>query len=284
MIPELEGGAPLSARTLWTKWDGVHDIHHDANACFDGMKDKDAWVDVTRLLLRKAGFCLYKDNILEINTLYVTQSRSIGGPEIIAEFVHRQTQNINEDFLPIYSRSDHERPDIISKGSDIALAIVPAKGSPARTILNKACRRHWSLSQMMDVHTSSFPLVCGIEVRDKDGHANEAVARLAIWTAAGLKYLRGITAIPAPSLLPFLGWTVIGHQWNLYIIWLKSDVELVVLGPIFTSWTSSYLGIFKLFHIMEKINDWMKTVYWPWLEKIFAHQNAVEELVASGGK
>ena len=84
---------------------------------------------------------------------------------------------------------------------------------------------------MLDGYTSSILLVCSVEVKHQGGDANGAVAQLAIRTAAGLRHLRGIIAIPTPSLLPFLDWTVIGHQWDLYVIWMNTDAEMVVLGP-----------------------------------------------------
>ena len=59
-----------------------------------------------------------------------------------ADYVHEQMQNINEDLLPPYSKGNHERPDIISNKSDIALAVVLAKESPDTTILSEALHRH----------------------------------------------------------------------------------------------------------------------------------------------
>ena len=82
---------------------------------------------------------------------------------------------------------------------------------------------------MTDVSSSTVPLVCGIEVKDTGGDKNEAIAQLAIWSITGLRHVKKMTGLPAIKLLPFVGWTVIGHRWDLYITWLKSD-DGVVFG------------------------------------------------------
>lgn len=83
---------------------------------------------------------------------------------------------------------------------------------------------------MTDAYTSTVPLVCGIEVKEPGGDYNEAIMQLGIWSAAGLEKVRGLggrTADGTAAGEPFLGWTVVGHEWRLHIAWKEPRGRVV---------------------------------------------------------
>ncbi len=98
----------------------------------------------------------------------------------------------------------------------------------------------------MDAFTRRIPLVGGIEVKVSGGNAVEALVQLSIWSAAGLEKIRllrdehlnklaatsdqtgGQSAlVEKDELLPFLGWTIVGHDWKLYIMWKDAIGDVV---------------------------------------------------------
>lgn len=93
---------------------------------------------------------------------------------------------------------------------------------------------------MADAYTSTVPLVCGMEIKESGGDYNEAVMQLGIWSAAGLekaKRLGGrervasIAAEAGTVSEPFLGWTVVGHEWRLHIAWKEPGGRVVSNFP-----------------------------------------------------
>ena len=79
-----------------------------------------------------------------------------------------------------------------------------------------------TISQTTDPFTKRVALFSGVEVKQSNGGKMEALAQLSIWLASGLEKLlqlsnlqgKGVEHFP---LLPTLGWTVVGHDWHLYI-------------------------------------------------------------------
>lgn len=75
----------------------------------------------------------------------------------------------------------------------------------------------------MDANTKRLALFSGIEVKQENGGKDEALAQLAIWLAAGLENVRRLGELGqkrqylAEELRPTVGWTVIGHDWHMYI-------------------------------------------------------------------
>lgn len=76
---------------------------------------------------------------------------------------------------------------------------------------------------MTDAYTSTVPLACCLEVKERGGDSNEAIIQLGIWCAEGLERLRGLWAhgnggggrhLEMEELPPFLGWTVVGLIGN----------------------------------------------------------------------
>jgi hypothetical protein len=79
-----------------------------------------------------------------------------------------------------------------------------------------------TVSQTTDPFTKRVALFSGIEVKQSNGGNTEALVQLAIWLAAGLEKLSRLQGLHGEKsdsrvLLPAIGWTVIGHDWNLYI-------------------------------------------------------------------
>lgn len=69
-----------------------------------------------------------------------------------------------------------------------------------------------------------------IEVKEQGGDYNQAVGQLAVWSAAALKKLQlladmGKADSDKMKLLPYPGWTVVGHSWELHISWKKMDED-----------------------------------------------------------
>jgi hypothetical protein len=130
---------------------------------------------------------------------------------------HRQTQAIFADLLSTL-------PDTVfplARKADLALAYIPyhpdIKGQWDELRLKQP---GMSLSHMADAYTSTLVLGCGIEVKESGGDYNEAIMQLGVWSAAALEKLRTLTdPNSTQSLQPYLGFTVIGHEWKLHISW-----------------------------------------------------------------
>lgn len=100
---------------------------------------------------------------------------------------------------------------------------------------------------MTDTYTKHIPLVGGIEVKTSGGSSLEASVQLGIWSAAGLQKARLLQrerqlmtaagpsdrdarqSVPSQEneQLPFFGWTIVGHEWKLYITWKDVIGEVV---------------------------------------------------------
>lgn len=156
-----------------------------------------------------------------------------------------------------------------------------------------------TVSQTTDPFTKRVALFSGIEVKQSNGGNTEALVQLAIWLAAGLEKLHQLHNLHVEEsdtcdLLPSIGWTVIGHDWNLYIAFrgcfegqdrivsrahTNSHTTLTfhwqyVDGPIesLCASTRTYYGIFKLIDLVHRLSLYSQEVYWPWLRsEIFKH-------------
>lgn len=121
----------------------------------------------------------------------------------------------------------------------------------------------------------------------------EALAQLSIWLAAGFEKLLQLCNVQEKDLeccplLPSLGWTVIGHDWHLYIALrglfegqdrivssqrsrvgytLLTVIPQYIDGPIesVAASTRSYYGIFKLINLIHRASMYAEEVYWPWM-------------------
>jgi len=158
-----------------------------------------------------------------------------------------QTQSISSSLLPTHTSIS------FAKKADLALAFSPSHPEVFRTL--EPVHNQYpelSLSQMDDAYTMRVPLVAGVEVKERGGSYNEATVQLGVWCAAGLEKLRrlreerhekrlresGEVDEPlrregegegGPELPPFLGWTVVGHEWKLHVVWKDGSGNVVSL-------------------------------------------------------
>ena len=222
-------------------WQMTDKIYNEARRCHDNHLDESAWMKVV-------------NNVLESAEL---------GHDLSMLRVHSiQTQSVDPTFLPKHvSQSFAKKADLaLAFSSDhpiVATAIEPVqKANP-----------DLALSQMTDAYTSMVPLVCCLEVKERGGDYNEAIIQLGIWSAAGLERLRGLRTLSRGNrrrgsrqeeeeeeeeeekeeLPPFLGWTVVGHDWKFHISWkdtngnVVSNPSLLVGAPTLVAPFSSIL-------------------------------------------
>ena len=120
----------------------------------------------------------------------------------------------------------------------------------------------------------------GTEVKKDGGNVVEGKGQLLTWMGAGITKIRQLLAEvnegtpppPSKEAMPLLGWTVVGHRWELFAAagmgnGVKDPIR--VFGPILgcTIETRSWLGAFKLLQLIERVKEWMRDVYWPWFYK-----------------
>ncbi|KAK4962222.1 hypothetical protein LTR66_012763, partial [Elasticomyces elasticus] len=132
-----------------------------------------------------------------------------------------------------------------------------------------------TISQTTDPFTKRVALFSGVEVKQSNGGKMEALAQLAIWLASGLEKLLQLSNPQGKdarhlSLLPTLGWTVVGHDWHLYIAFRGSfdgQERIYLDGPIesVAASTRSYYGVFKLIDLVHRASLYAEEVYWPWM-------------------
>ena len=134
----------------------------------------------------------------------------------------------------------------------------------------------------------------------------EATAQIALWLAASLLCREQLLVAVDPDRrramghLPLLGWTVVGHNWSLYLtymegltdnsdrvvvrrrlyfllhtllsLWLRSYADSIylkrVLEPIdgLVMHTRSIYHIFKLGELIRRIKWWESESYWSTLQ------------------
>lgn len=163
----------------------------------------------------------------------VLESAELGQDSSMLRVHSIQTQSIDPAFLPQHASQS------FAKKADLALAFSSDHPTVATAIepVYKA-NPDMALSQMTDAYTSTVPLVCCLEVKERGGDYNEAITQLGIWCAAGLERLRGLWTIgrsdngidfeeEEEELPPFLGWTVVGHDWKFHISWKDADGKVV---------------------------------------------------------
>jgi len=188
-------------------WQTTDKIYNEARRCYDNHLDESAWMKVV-------------NNVLE--------SAELGQDSSMLRVHSIQTQSIDAAFLPKHASQS------FAKKADLALAF--SSDHPAVAIATEPVHKAHpdiSLSQMTDAYTSTVPLVCCLEVKERGGDYNEAITQLGIWCAAGLERLRGLRALGRndqedKELPPFLGWTVVGHDWKFHISWKDTDGNMVM--------------------------------------------------------
>jgi hypothetical protein len=145
--------------------------------------------------------------------------------------INRQTQTINPELLSTLPDSTFP----LARKADLALAFNPyhpdIKGpwDDVRMKHPGIC-----LSHMSDAYTSTLIFGGGIEAKESGGDYNEAIMQLGVWSAAALEKLCSLTEpTSTQDLRPYLGFTMIGHEWKLHISWKVLDTgETVSPSPI----------------------------------------------------
>jgi hypothetical protein len=90
---------------------------------------------------------------------------------------------------------------------------------------------------MSDAYTSTLILACGIEVKEAGGDYNEALVQLGVWSAAALEKTRSLMKLDQSSdLKPYIGITVIGHEWKVHISWKAPETGETVGAVLYRSW------------------------------------------------
>lgn len=156
-----------------------------------------------------------------------------------------QTQSISSSLIPVSTTTS------FAKKADLALAFSLSHPEVLRTLepIHTRCPE-LNLSQMEDAYTMRVPLVAGVEVKEPGGSYSEATVQLGVWCAAGLEKLRrlreeaherrtneALEVDNPPSgeggverdeeLPPFVGWTVVGHDWKFHVAWKDSSGKVV---------------------------------------------------------
>ncbi|CAG8973654.1 hypothetical protein HYALB_00002220 [Hymenoscyphus albidus] len=244
--------APTMHSTLYLDnlWKLTDKIYNEARRCYDNHLDESAWMKVVNNVLEAAD--LDQDSaMLRVHSI--------------------QTQSIEPVFLPKHTSQS------FAKKADLALAFSSdhPKVAAALEPVHKA-NPDLALSQMTDAYTSTVPLVCCLKVKERGGDYNEAIVQLGIWCTAGLERLRGLWVRTSDGsdgnseleeLPPFLGWTVVGHDWKFHIVWKDASGNVIVLGPwrVLNAGTGSHTEILILLSLIQSVKRWLEGEYWAWL-------------------
>ncbi|KAH9206340.1 hypothetical protein DL95DRAFT_73787 [Leptodontidium sp. 2 PMI_412] len=200
----------------------------------------------------------------------VLESAELGDDSSMLRVHNIQTQSVDPAFLPKHISQS------FAKKADLALAFSSDHPSVATAIepVQKA-NPDLSLSQMTDAYTSTVPLACCLEVKERGGDYNEAILQLGIWCAAGLERLRGLWTRGRTDsgsgleeeLPPILGWTVVGHDWKFHISWKDDGGNVIVLGPwrSLNAGTGSHPEILILMALIRAVKNWLEQEYWVWM-------------------
>ncbi|KAH9203980.1 hypothetical protein DL95DRAFT_471897 [Leptodontidium sp. 2 PMI_412] len=262
-----------STTYLSNLWRTTVNIYNDARACNDDFKDENAWMTVVTSVLKSAIEYIDPDSDLDDYEPPMLNVQSV------------QTQAISSSLLPTHTSTS------FAKKADLALAFSLSHPEvfhalePIHTQYPDLC-----LSQMEDAYTMRVPLVAGVEVKERGGSYNEATVQLGVWCAAGLEKLRRLReeghdkrtrergeadeplrwegeAEGGGELPPFVGWTVVGHEWKLHVVWKDRSGNVTVLGPwrLLNAGTGSHAEILVLLALIRRVERWVRGVYWPWL-------------------
>ncbi|KAL2818922.1 hypothetical protein BJX63DRAFT_47949 [Aspergillus granulosus] len=226
------------------------EIYNEAAEADENGQDENAWCSgVIQAVLRRG---LKGHSILQVKNV---QTQTID-PCLLPRLPHKSTVSKKADFTFAFSIRD---PQVKETYNNFWNA------SPDQTV-----------SQTTDPFTKRVALFSGIVVKQSNGGNTEALVQLAIWLAAGLEKLSQLQGLhgeksDSRELLPGIGWTVIGHDWNLYIAFrgcFEGQDRIYVDGPIesLSASTRTYYGIFKLIELIHMLSLYAQEVYWPWMK------------------
>ncbi|KAJ5249497.1 hypothetical protein N7524_011813 [Penicillium chrysogenum] len=230
-------------------WQDVVEIYEEAAECEEYNQDENAWGSGVIQSILKIGAKHHP--ILHVKNV---QTQTID-PLLLPRLPHKTRVSRKIDYAFAFSVRDQQ---IKNMYDSVAIAL------PNQTI-----------SHTTDPFTKRVALFSGIEVKQSNGGKMEALAQLAIWLASGLEKLLELSNLQGKdaehsSLLPTLGWTVVGHDWHLYIAFrgiFEGQERIYIDGPIesVAASTRSYYGIFKLMDLVHRASMYAEEVYWPWM-------------------
>ncbi|CAD6447924.1 e2e0ae8e-1058-4f8a-8621-260e8aa01c0c [Sclerotinia trifoliorum] len=227
-------------------WRAVDEVYNEARFCSDHFVDEAAWMRVVDKVLKSA---------------------ELGQDSSMLALLSIQTQAIDPVFVPKHPSQ------VFAKKVDLAFIFSLEHPTVATAIEPlEEIYQGIAFSQMADAYTSRAPMVCCLEVKACGGDSNEALLQFAIWCAAGLERLRGLWELNSErdlqeELPPFLGWTVVGHDWKFHISWKDSNGRVTVFGPcsFLNAGTGSHVEIFVLIALIRQVKRWLEEEYWTWL-------------------
>ncbi|KAF7857328.1 hypothetical protein EAF04_009569 [Stromatinia cepivora] len=232
-------------------WGCVENILSGSRECGKDQRDENAWCSKV----------IYPMLCLALK----------GSPMMQVESV--QTQTINPDLVPITPKNYR-----IQRKTDYTFSF--HRNTPeVSDLYDKLILTGLDhmISQTTDASMKRVALFSGIEVKQENGGKDEALIQLAIWLAAGLWNIRKLGELGqkqpylCKELHPMVGWTVIGHDWYTYIVYMgdqNGQDACYVVGPwrVAAADTRDVYGVFKLLRLVGKADEFASKVYWPWLK------------------
>jgi len=138
---------------------------------------------------------------------------------------------------------------------------------------------------MADAFSRTVPLAMPLEIERARGDGEEARLQLAVFHASSLAFLDSYQANDW-DLFPMPSWTVIGHEWTLYIAWKDADGATQVRGPSVgrTVGTMNFQSLFALLELIRDSFKWLRSYYQRWyISLLTAHMDSLDaDSVASG--
>ncbi|KAE8353466.1 hypothetical protein BDV28DRAFT_107173 [Aspergillus coremiiformis] len=192
----------LSDREVDRLWESIAEILDEARESSRYQRDENAWCTAV---------------------VYPLLQLALQGSMLKARSI--QSQTINPELLPImpknyrvqkkcdYTFYFHQRTQQVS---DLYQALSQSGVGNV-------------LSQTTDASTKRLLLFSGTEVKAENGGKDEALSQLVTWIAAGMENTRKLGSRASErdysycDLSPMVGWTVVGHDWHLYVAFGATD-------------------------------------------------------------
>ncbi|MCJ1463462.1 hypothetical protein MMC07_002069 [Pseudocyphellaria aurata] len=249
----------------------VKDLYDYADGLFSNNRDESTWYP---LVLQILTYGLNKNSLLSI--------------------VPAQTKFMCQDLLP---RSfENEQKPISTVKVDFILHFNTENSQVCEALNPRLRGKCGNLSAFKDSDTTKAFSLSVVEVKPVGGDYADALYQVMVASAAMQQRLIQLQAgCSKDSLqhqyhhtLPVIGLIVVGHFWYLHIAFRSSgdcvvrildealfisdtNIQLQrVLGPYRCGGTSSYLDIFRLFKIIDKLKQWGSQDYWKFLQETIA--------------
>ncbi|KAB8263114.1 hypothetical protein BDV32DRAFT_136177 [Aspergillus pseudonomiae] len=179
-----------------------------------------------------------------------------------------QSQQIDGDLLPMVTNNLTR----INQKADYALSFSCRDPEVSSLYERVSLGGHgYAISQTTDAFNKRTIVFSGVE--------------LAIWLSGNLEKMRRLGELAkgpldqADWLLPTIGYTVVGHDWYVYIAYRLGN-EVHVVGPISSvrADTRSTYGILKLRDLDSRVRQYALDVYWLWVRDEILQPLAMQRL------